>query len=58
MSIKNDNTTTWKMRLDHYVMIGRNKIHWLAIGLSTSVIVIASIIVMRILNNTLYYDFK
>lgn len=46
------------MRLDHYVMIGRNKIHWLAIGLSTSVIVIASIIVMRILNNTLYYDFK
>jgi hypothetical protein len=46
------------MRLDHYVMIGRNKIHWLAIGLSTCVIIVASLIVMRILNNTLYNDFK
>lgn len=46
------------MRLDHYVMIGRNKIHWLAIGLSTCVIIVASVIVMRILNNTLYNDFK
>lgn len=46
------------MRLDHYVKVGRNKIHWLAIGLSTAVIVVASIIVMRILNNSLYSDFK
>jgi hypothetical protein len=42
------------MRLDHYVKVGRNEIHWLAIGLSTLVI----IIVTRIINNSLYNDFK
>ena len=46
------------MRLDHYVKVGRNEIHWLAIGLSTSVIIVAGIIVIRIINNSLYNDFK
>ena len=50
---QNDATTTWKMRLDSYIMIGRNKIHWLGIGLSTCVVVVVSVIVIKILNNTL-----
>ena len=46
------------MRLDHYVKIGRTEVHWLQILLSSGVIFAASIIVYKILNNSLYKDFK
>ena len=46
------------MRMDHYLSIGRTKIHWLQIFLSTMVIIVASAIVMKIFNNTLSRDFK
>lgn len=39
------------MRMDHYLKFGSNKIHWLAIGLSTFTIIFFSVLVIFLMNN-------
>ena len=46
------------MRMDHYMVVGKNKVHWLQIFLATAVIVVAALIICKILDTTLSKDFK
>lgn len=58
IKVEMDPSMTWSTRLDHYVKIGENKIHWFQLSLSIAIIAICSLIAGNVLDKSLKKDFK